>query len=80
MEEGKELTEQKSMTPGFGVAGLVVCPLMKSACMKSGCEWWVELTYDKHKVARCSMAWMTLLSTEVRQSIDKLKKNVDEEK
>lgn len=64
--------KEEPMVPGIGVAGAVMCPFMKGLCLKSACELWVELTYGDRKVARCSLSWMTLLSTEVRQSIDKL--------
>lgn len=63
----------KSDAPGIGMSGIVVCPLFKGPCMKGGCEWWVELNYPTGKVARCSMAWLSILSTEVRGSIDRLK-------
>ena len=69
--------EQQSLIPGIGVAGNVICPfmsLMHSApCIKQGCELWVELTYGKTKVARCSLAWLAVLSTETRQAIANLK-------
>jgi hypothetical protein len=64
-------------TPGVGLAGYVICPFMSSnhpaQCLKHGCELWVELGYADKKVARCSLAWISLLSTEVRASIDRLK-------
>ena len=64
-------------TPGVGLSGFVICPFMSSThpaqCLKHGCELWVELTYGDKKVARCSLAWISLLSTEVRGAIDKLK-------
>lgn len=69
--------KNQSLTPGFGVAGQVMCPfsfMAPNPCMKQGCELWVELTYGKQKVARCSIAWLALLSTEIRQSVDKLTK------
>jgi len=89
----KEIVSKKKepMVPGFGVAGNVICPfmsLMHSApCAKQGCELWVELTFGEEKVARCSLAWLSVLSTETRQAIDKLriqvpkqdKENNDEE-
>ena len=69
--------EAALMTPGFGVAGQVICPFMSvvrmQPCLKSGCELWVELSYGDKKVARCSLAWLSTLSTEVRGAIDKLK-------
>jgi len=66
--------DQAPMIPGIGVSGTVLCPFgfQKSPCLKNGCELWVELDYDGIKVGRCSLAWMSLLSTEVRASIDKL--------
>lgn len=72
------MSESKDMVPGFGVAGQVMCPFSMMAprmCMKQGCELWVELNYIETKVARCSIAWLAVLSTEMRQAIDKLKGN-----
>lgn len=70
----QEITKKESMTPGIGVAGLVLCPFYKSPCLKQGCEMWVELNYEKTKVARCSFAWLSILATETRGAIDKLSK------
>ena len=71
----KELVKKEEpMTPGYGVAGLVLCPFIKGTCQKSACELWVELKYEDTFVARCSLAWLAVLATETRQAIDKLKK------
>ena len=64
-------------TPGFGAAGLVMCPLMKTACVKHACEFWVELTYaagtpDQHLVGRCAYAWQAILQAENTQAINRL--------
>jgi len=61
-------------TPGIGMAGLVLCPYFKGACMKQGCEMWVTLTYVDKKVGRCSFAWQSIIKTELRESVDKLTK------
>ncbi len=77
------MKEEKAMIPGFGVAGQVMCPLSFMApkiCNKEGCEWWCELTYVDRKVARCAVYWLAILSTELRESIDKLKENKSIEK
>jgi mRNA-degrading endonuclease toxin of MazEF toxin-antitoxin module len=63
---------EESNTPGIGVAGIVMCPLTKGACLKQGCEFWVELNYGEQKVARCSHAWDAILKVELRQSVDRL--------
>jgi len=71
--------EESNMTPGFGVAGQVMCPFSLMApkmCMKQGCEMWVELNYGEKKVARCSLAWTAILLTEMRASIDRLEKKL----
>ena len=70
----KELVEveEKPSVPGVGVAGLVMCPLFRSACLKQGCEMWVELSYGGKPVGRCALAWAPKLLIELRQSIDKL--------
>lgn len=68
---------KQETTPGIGVSGLVMCPLFKGACLKQGCEWWVELNYTDRKVARCSISWLAILNTEIRTSIDKLKEAPD---
>ncbi len=71
-----ELIEKKEQTiPGFGVAGMVMCPLgfQKSACLKQGCEMWVELNYNEITVARCAMAWLPTMMVELRQELAKLK-------
>lgn len=78
--------QKKDMTPGFGIAGQVMCPFSfmgPRPCSKSGCEWWVELTYDagkenETKVARCAVSWLALLNTEIRGAIDRLKQEVKE--
>ncbi len=67
-----DIVEQKPTTPGFGVAGMVMCPFFKSVCMKQGCEMWVELKQADRFVARCSFAWLTILATETRVAIEKL--------
>ncbi len=64
--------EEKALVPGIGVSGLVMCPLFKGACLKGGCEWFVELICADKFVARCSMSWLAVLATETRASIDKL--------
>ena len=68
--------KEQSFTPGFGVAGFVICPFMSithpAQCVKQGCELWVELKNNDYFVARCSLAWIAILSTETRQSIEKL--------
>jgi len=63
-------------TPGIGSAGVVLCPflgLTGGPCQKGGCELWVELTYNlpegPQKVARCALAWIPVLSTEITSTI-----------
>lgn len=68
-------------TPGFGVAGMVMCPLMKMPCVKSACEFWVELMYaagtpDANKVGRCAYAWQAILQAEGNQAINRLHETV----
>ncbi len=58
--------------PGIGVAGVVMCPYFRGACLKNGCEMWVELMYGQQKVGRCTFAWQSVLLTEIRQAIDRL--------
>ena len=72
-----KVAKQEPKVPGIGVSGLVMCPILKSPCLKSGCEWWVELNYGDTLVSRCSAAWLSLLNTEIRQSIDRLKEKFD---
>lgn len=60
------------MTPGIGISGMVMCPFFKGACLKGGCELFVELKCGDTFVARCSLAWLAVLSIETRQAIDKL--------
>lgn len=67
---------RQELVPGFGVAGQVMCPISFMApklCMKQGCEWWVELNSGGVNVARCAISWLAVLSTEVREAIEKLK-------
>lgn len=69
------MKEEHPTTPGFGVAGQVMCPLSMMAprmCMKQGCELWVELKCGDRYVGRCSLAWTSVLLTEMRQAIEKL--------
>ena len=63
-------------TPGIGVAGVVMCPYFRGACLKSGCELWVELMYGDKKVGRCALAWNAVLQTELRQEVEKLRQEV----
>ena len=74
---GGELVQRESPAPGFGVAGMVMCPLMKTACVKHACEFWVELTYgagtpDARQVGRCSSAWQSILQAENTQALNRL--------
>ena len=66
---GKEL--MKESVPGIGTSGIVMCPYFRSACLKGGCELWMELLYDGKPVGRCSLAWNPKLMIELRESIDK---------
>lgn len=77
MENLPEL--RKETIPGIGFGGVVMCPYFKGACLKSGCELWVELNYGENKVARCSVAWQSILLVEQRQEIEKLRKTLDEQ-
>lgn len=67
-------TQDQPLVPGVGVAGIVMCPygFQRGACMKGGCELWVELTYVDQKVGRCAHSWNAVLSVENRQAIDRL--------
>lgn len=67
------------VTPGIGVAGMVMCPFgfQKGPCLKSGCELWVELTYDggtpnERCIGRCALAWNAMLTAENTQQLIKL--------
>ena len=65
-------------TPGIGVAGVVMCPygFQKTACVKGGCEMWVELMYGEQKVGRCALSWNAILQAETRQEISKLREDI----
>ncbi len=73
----KDLIKKEPTIPGFGVGGFVICPFMSlthpAQCVKQGCEMWVELKCGDNFVARCSIAWLAVLSTETRSAIEKLK-------
>jgi len=73
MENALELQKQKPLTPGIAVGGVVFCPFFKGACLKGGCELFVELKQGEQYVARCTFSWMSVLSTEVRGAIDRIK-------
>lgn len=71
--------------PGVGMAGQVMCPFMSvvrmQPCLKGGCELWTELTYaqgtpQEHRVGRCALSWLAVLSTETREAIDRVKEGV----
>ena len=64
--------------PGIGMAGTVVCPFFKAPCFKNGCEFWVELTYGKQKVGRCALAWLPIVTVELRQEIERLRGDLRE--
>ncbi len=75
-----EIVEKKPqpMTPGFGVAGQVMCGfsfMTPRLCMKQGCEFWVELNYGGTTVARCTFSWLSIILTETRAEIEKLRTN-----
>lgn len=78
MESGQLVKAEKpqSLIPGAGVAGQVFCPqgFAPHTCNKGACEYWVELDYAGQKVARCTEAWKSILKTEERKAIDKLRK------
>ena len=70
-------------TPGIGVAGEVICPIMSIGtiggrpCIKHKCEFWVQLCYgagtkEEHYVGRCALAWLPTISTEITTAIKKL--------
>lgn len=67
-----DIAKREPTVPGIGMSGIVMCPFFKGACLKNGCELWVELKYSETTVARCSLAWLAVLSTETRAAIDKL--------
>lgn len=74
MDENRILTTTPTI-PGIGIAGQVMCPFSLMApkmCLKNGCESWVELKCGDTFVGRCTFSWLTVLSVEIRQSIDKL--------
>jgi len=68
--------------PGIGLAGTTMCPFMSvvhpAPCLKGGCELWVELNYGTQRVGRCSLAWVSVLSTEVRGAIEHMSRHVAE--
>ena len=63
--------------PGIGVAGVVMCPYFRGACLKSGCELWVELRQGENVVGRCTLSWQAILLTEIRQSIDNFREELE---
>ena len=72
--------DRNGTTPGFGVAGQVLCPVMSLThpvmCVKHACEFWVELTYgagtpQEQKVGRCAVAWIPMVATEITQVLRK---------
>ena len=78
---GKGEIQKVGETPGFGVAGQVVCPRMSIThqvmCVKGACEFWVELTYaagtkDENRVGRCADAWKAILAAESTQAMIRL--------
>ena len=71
---------QKPIIPGIGVSGMVMCPFFKGACLKGGCELFVELNCGGTFVARCTLSWLSVLSIEMREAIDKLKGNLKDNK
>jgi len=73
---GNAITEipKKLTTPGIGMAGMVMCPYFKGACLKNGCELWVELNTNGNFVGRCTLSWQSVLMTELRMEIEKARK------
>lgn len=72
-----DLVQREGTTPGMGVAGLVMCPILKCPCLKSACALWVELTYaagtkDERKVGNCALAWTPVISSEQTQALNRL--------
>jgi len=64
---------EKEAVPGFGISGKVMCPMTQSLCTKDVCELWVPLNYGKQIVGRCSLAWIPVILTEMRQALTNLK-------
>ena len=71
-----ESTENAPSVPGVGMGGLVMCPYFKGPCIKGGCELWVELNYNGQMVGRCAVAYQTITTVELRQEVEKLRKEL----
>ena len=73
-KETQLIPQDQPTIPGIGVGGIIMCPYLKSPCLKSGCEMWVELSYGQNKVGRCSIAYQTIIGVELRREIELLRK------
>jgi len=76
MQDIAKKEQTQPTIPGIGVSGMVMCPFFKGACLKQGCELWVELNAEKTRVARCSFAWLSVLTTEITGEIKSLKETL----
>lgn len=71
----KDIQKRELNVPGLGIAGRTLCPISSGMCQKDACEFWVELNYGEKTVARCTYVWQSVLLVEIRQEIEKLKKD-----
>ena len=75
-----ELVSQEGTQPGFGVAGVMMCPLMRIPCLKSACMLWSELTYvqgtpEERRVGNCAITWIPILLTENTQELKRAREH-----
>lgn len=63
-----------------GVSQQMFCPLIKSACIKSMCMFWVELfTHqgaDAKRVGHCAYYWNALQAVEIKEALNRINQNI----
>jgi hypothetical protein len=74
------LVDQQDKVPAIGETGVssqMFCPLIKSACIKQMCLFWVELMAGEQRVAHCAYYWSALQLVDIKQQLIKLNVNLE---
>lgn|SRR3990167_6142372 len=71
--------------PAIGETGTtqqMFCPLIRTACMKSMCMFWVELLThtgkDAQRVGHCAYYWNALQNVEIKQTLMRIEQKLTE--
>jgi len=77
------LVEDDGAVPAIGSTGVTTqqwCPLVRGACLKAGCLFWVELFTGEQppkRVAHCSIYWNAVQMTDIKSQFVRLNDNLE---